>query len=499
MDSNKNILEFKNVTKVFPGVTALDNVSFTIGRGEIHALVGENGAGKSTLVNILAGVYHMTRGTILYNDLQIHFLSPSEALKNGISVIYQERNLVPKLSVIANVFLGDEDCRKFLNIIKRDRLKERFLSLLERVGFDIPAEEIVSNLSVSQQQMVEILKALSLNAELMIMDEPTSSLTDIETEHLFSVMKRLKDEGKTIIYISHFLDEVLNISDRVTVLRDGKYIGTKETKECSRELLIQMMVGRQIGDIFEYNPRQKREIFLSVRNLTVVGKFQGVSFDVKKGEVLGFAGLVGSGRTDVARVLFGLDEPEEGEIFIHERNIAFKNPGQAIKRGINLLPEDRKRKGLVLGLELQKNITLANLKEVCYRGVISDTKERKVAKQYIKALDIKTPSEKQLVRYLSGGNQQKVVIAKWLFTNFELLILDEPTTGIDVGAKMEIYRLVDQLAREGKAIIFISSEMMEILGVCDRVIVFSAGKITGEFSREAATEEKIMAAAFAGM
>ncbi len=494
MNMDRPLLEIVQVSKYFPGVKALDKVGFSVQKGEIHGLAGENGAGKSTLIKILAGVYPKDSGQIFFHGTPVDFRKPFQALSQGISVIYQELNLVPQLDVISNIFLG----REYYGFLRRlDNLKmlQEYETICDSVGFHFPPHRLVRDLSIAEQQMVEILKAISFNAELIIMDEPTSSLTERETGQLYKVIKKLKAQGKTIIFISHFIDELIELSDRITVLRDGRYVGTVDSRKTSKQEIIGMMVGREINDIFEYSERPRGEVFLSVKNLSKQGLFRDISFEVRKGEVLGLAGLVGAGRTEVAKAIFGLHHYDAGEITVGGKRLVPGKAGQAIKAGIGLLPEDRKRYGLVMGLSLAKNLTLANLRAVSPLGVIQAKKERDAALQMMKALSIKTPGLHQIVRYLSGGNQQKVVFGKWLLKDCELLILDEPTRGIDVGAKLEVYRLIDELARSGKAIILISCELPEILGLSDRILVMNQGRITAQFSRAEASQEKIMAAA----
>lgn len=491
------VLKMVGITKQFPGVLALDSVNFEVERGEIHALVGENGAGKSTLLKILAGAITMDKGEILLEGKPVRFSSPLDAINMGIAVIYQEFNLVPYLSAGENIFLGREP-RKFNGFVDFKTLHAKAQAILDRIGANFSSREIVSNLSVAQQQMTEIAKALSQNARIIAMDEPTSALTDREVEHLFEIARSLKQEGVAIIFVSHRLEEIFQIADRITVLRDGKYVGTKRVEETNRDEVITMMVGREIKEKIPKRPAKIGEEILRVEGLTRKGVFSDISFTLHKGEVLGLAGLVGSGRTEIARAIFGADPIDAGKIYLEGKEVRIRNPQDAIRLGIGLLTEDRKRYGLVLPMTVRENTTLANLMEVAIRGFINFPKERAVAKKYVEELSIKTPSIEQIARNLSGGTQQKLVLAKWLFTKSKVLIFDEPTRGIDVGAKVEIYELMNQLAERGVGIIMISSELPEVLGMSDRILVIHEGKIAGELKREEATQEKIMHLATGG-
>lgn len=491
------ILQMVGITKQFPGVLALDNVSFEVERGEIHALVGENGAGKSTLLKILAGALPMDKGEILLDGKPVHFTSPLDAINMGIAVIYQEFNLVPYLSAGENIFLGREP-RKFNGFVDFKTLHAKAQAILDRIGANFSSKEIVSRLSVAQQQMTEIAKALSQNAQIIAMDEPTSALTEREVEHLFDIARGLKEEGVAIIFVSHRLEEVFQIADRITVLRDGKYVGTKRVEETNRDEVITMMVGREIKEKIPKRPAPIGEEILRVEGLARRGVFSDISFTLHKGEILGLAGLVGSGRTEIARAIFGADPLDSGKIYLEGKEVHIRSPQDAIRLGIGLLTEDRKRYGLVLPMSVRENTTLANLMEVAMRGFINFSKERAVAQRFVDELAIKTPSVEQIARNLSGGTQQKLVLAKWLFTKSKVLIFDEPTRGIDVGAKVEIYELMNQLAERGVGIIMISSELPEVLGMSDRILVIHEGKIAGELKREEATQEKIMHLATGG-
>ncbi|MBC7329905.1 sugar ABC transporter ATP-binding protein [bacterium] len=490
-------LEMRGITKQFPGVLALDNVRFEVEKGEVHALVGENGAGKSTLLKILAGAIPMDKGEIILNGKPVHFHSPLDAIQAGIAVIYQEFNLVPYLSAGENIFLGREP-RKFNGFVDFGKLHREAQEILDRIGANFSSRTLVAQLSVAQQQMTEIAKALSQNAQIIAMDEPTSALTEREVEHLFEIIRSLKSEGVAIIFVSHRLEEIFQIADRITVLRDGKYIGTKRIEETNRDEVITMMVGREIKEKIPKRPAKIGEEILRVEGLTREGVFRDISFTLHKGEVLGLAGLVGAGRTEIARAIFGADPIDRGKIYLEGKEVRIRSPQDAIRLGIGLLTEDRKRYGLVLPMTVRENTTLANLMEVAIRGFINFAKEREAARRFVEDLDIKTPSIEQIARNLSGGTQQKLVLAKWLFTKSKVLIFDEPTRGIDVGAKVEIYELMNQLAERGVGIIMISSELPEILGMSDRILVIHEGKIAGELTREEATQEKIMHLATGG-
>jgi ribose transport system ATP-binding protein len=490
-------LEMRGITKQFPGVLALDNVQFEVEKGEVHALVGENGAGKSTLLKILAGAITMDKGEIILNGKPIHFRSPLDAIQTGIAVIYQEFNLVPYLSAGENIFLGREP-RKFNGFVDFGRLHREAQKILDRIGANFSSRTLVSQLSVAQQQMTEIAKALSQNAQIIAMDEPTSALTEREVEHLFEIIRSLKSEGVAIIFVSHRLEEAFQIAERITVLRDGKYVGTKKIEETNRDEVITMMVGREIKEKIPKRPAKIGEEILRVEGLTREGVFRDISFTLHKGEVLGLAGLVGAGRTEIARAIFGADPIDRGKIYLEGKEVRIRSPQEAIRLGIGLLTEDRKRYGLVLPMTVRENTTLANLMEVAMRGFINFSKEREAARKFVEDLDIATPSVEQIARNLSGGTQQKLVLAKWLFTKSKVLIFDEPTRGIDVGAKVEIYELMNQLAEKGVGIIMISSELPEILGMSDRILVIHEGRIAGELTREEATQEKIMHLATGG-
>lgn len=483
-------MRVKNISKSFPGVKALDDVSFDIKKGDLHALVGENGAGKSTLIKILSGVYSTDAGSIELHGKQVNVNTPLEAQHLGISVVHQELKLVESLTVKENIFLGRPFKGKFG--VNWQKLRDEAINLLSKLNIVLDPDELVSNLSVAQKQIVEICKALSYNSDVIIMDEPSATLTDKELETLFQILHELKAQGITIIYISHRLEEIFQLADTVTVLRDGKHIDTLPVDQVDKNKLISLMVGRTLG--MEY-PKRKVEIgehILEVKNLNRKGYLHDISFTLRRGEILGFAGLVGAGRTELARALFGADKGVTGEVLLNGKPYTPKNVCSAISQGIGLIPEDRKEQGLVLNMMVKENISMANFKSIKSSQVLIQKKEDTLADKFIDALHIATPDADRKVQYLSGGNQQKVVIAKWLNAESDILIIDEPTRGIDVGAKAEIYNLMCDLAEKGKAIIMISSDMPELLGVCDRIMVMHDGRITGELMAEEATQERIL-------
>ncbi|KXS50432.1 sugar ABC transporter ATP-binding protein [Halanaerobium sp. ST460_2HS_T2] len=484
------ILQLRNITKTYPGVTALDNVSLDVKKGEVHALVGENGAGKSTLIKTCTGAISPNKGEIVVEEKEFSEMTPKLSEESGISVIYQEFNLVGELSVAENIFLGNA-IRNGV-VIDRKRMVEESQKIFDQLNIDINPKTLVKNLTVGYQQIVEIAKALSKNAKILIMDEPSAPLTKSELKHLFEMVDKLKKQGVTIIYISHRLDEVFRLGDRVTVIRDGEKIKTLNTDETNVDELITLMVGRELKETFP--PRESNiqdDILLEVNHLTGNGVYD-CSFNVKKGEVLGFGGLIGAGRTELAELIFGYANIEKGEIIYKGKKILPKSPREAIDYGIALLPEDRKQQGALLDIDVKGNISMAILKKISSYSVVNKKKEKEISSDYRKKINIKTPSLEQTVKNLSGGNQQKVVIAKWLAVNPDLIILDEPTRGIDVGAKFEIYKLINQLVEEGKTIILISSEMEELIGMSDRIMVLAEGEITGMLEKEEFSQEKIL-------
>jgi len=481
----------KHIGKTFPGVVALDDVHFELAEGKVHCLLGENGAGKSTLMKILSGALQKTEGQIFLQGEEIQIKNPRQAQKLGISTIYQELNLVPYLTVAENIYLGNEPLL-LPGVIDRERLFESAQEILEDIGAKMDVGKIVNKLGIAQQQVVEVAKALSLEAKILIMDEPTSALTQHEIKQLFATIWKLKSKGVSIIYISHRIDELFEIGDRVTVLRDGKVIGTHQTNQVTKTQLIHEMVNRELTEQF---PKKSTKIGVEVfrvQGLKRNGVLNNISFKLHKGEVLGIAGLMGSGRTELARALFGADKIDSGKISINGVVKKLNSTRQAINSGIGYLTEDRKSQGLILLLSVKDNICLPSLERFSRFGFMQMKKEILTTNKYLQELYIKTPGFKQKVLYLSGGNQQKVVLSKWLCSQANILIFDEPTRGIDVGTKVEIYKLMNQLAAEGVAIILISSELPEILGMSERILVMHQGSITGELSAEEATPEKIL-------
>ncbi|MCF2501132.1 sugar ABC transporter ATP-binding protein [Dyadobacter chenhuakuii] len=493
----ESILKVSNLSKAFSGVKALDNIHFELKRGEVHALMGENGAGKSTFMKILIGLLAPDSGEIVFEEQNLKNSKVSATLKKGISMIHQEILIIPELTVAQNIFLGREKeilARKgwtsgWLNDTSIDR---KAATLLDEMGVNINPKSKIKHLSVAQMQMVEIAKAISNNAKVIIMDEPTSAISDKEVDTLFKIIKDLKAKGVAIIYISHKMDEIFQISDTITVLRDGKYIATKNASELDKQSLISMMVGREIEHMFPESNNIKGDLALSVKGLSKKDQFTDINFEVHAGEILGFAGLMGAGRTEIARVIFGLDKQDGGEVIIKNKLVVNKTPRQAIENGIGYVSEDRKGLGFIPGMSVKDNTTLASMNRHRNGIFINTNSEKASTEQMIADLRIKTADMNQKVTYLSGGNQQKVVIGKVLLASPEIIILDEPTRGVDVGAKFEIYKLIRNLADKGIAIIMISSELPEILGMSDRILVLSKGKQTAILSREEATQELIM-------
>jgi ribose transport system ATP-binding protein len=487
------MLEVQGVSKSFPGVKALEDMHLDVRAGEVLALVGENGAGKSTLMKVLTGVYTVDQGEFSLNGEPYQPTSPKHAQELGISIIHQEFNLMPDLTVAQNLFIGREPraSRLFLN---ERRLNARARELIERLHLPLEPKQIVGNLTVAKQQMVEIGKALSYDAKLLIMDEPTAALNDAEVEVLHDLIRRFVRPDTGVIYISHRLEELRRIADRVTVIRDGRYVGTRDIQDTTMKEVISMMVGREIsGEAKPVSVEHDREVVLEVSGLSTKELLKDVSFELRKGEILGFAGLMGAGRTEVARAVVGADPSEDGTIRLRGRAVRINNPAEAAKHRIGYLSEDRKQFGLLVEQEVSDNIALSALRERFQRyGFVKDRAMRATAREYVGTLRIKTPSVTQTVKNLSGGNQQKVVIAKWLVKDCDILIFDEPTRGIDVGAKEEIYRLLNELADQGKSIIMISSELPEILRMSHRIVVMSEGRVTGTLDAADATQERVM-------
>ncbi len=490
---DKPLVLMEGIEKSFTGVHALSQCRFELQSGEVMALVGENGAGKSTLMKILTGVYSKDSGHIFYKGREVEIHNPAAAQHLGISIIHQELNLMPHLTVAQNIFIGREP-RQFRILLNDEQINAKTSELFAMMHLKLDPRAKVADLTVAKQQMVEIAKALSYNAEVLIMDEPTAALTETEIDELFNIIRQLRAKGVGIVHISHRLEELKQISDRVTVMRDGQYIDTVKTSETSIDKIISMMVGRTIFEsVPEIPENPSSDIMLDVKKLNRGSMVKDVSFNLKKGEILGFAGLMGAGRTEVARAIFGADTAESGEVYIKGQRVSIKSPRDAVLQGIGYLSEDRKRYGLTLGMDVETNVVLAAYKKFLgFLGVVKDKETRVIADHYVKALSIRTPSIQQRTKNLSGGNQQKVIIGKWLTANTEILIFDEPTRGIDVGAKSEIYKLLNDLAQQGKSIIMISSELPEILRMSHRIIVMCEGRITGELNGATATQEQIM-------
>lgn len=493
MSSTQNWVEMDDICKRFGGVVALDHASLHVRKGEIHALMGENGAGKSTLMKILAGSLSKDEGNISIGGEKINLRNPKDGIANGISIIYQELMLVGDLSVAENIFL--DKLGKDKKIVDFKELRTKAQKYLDQIGFsDIKATDEVSSLSVASQQVVEICKALSRNASVLILDEPTSVLSNNEVVHLFEVLRKLKEDGVAIIYISHRLEEVMELCDRITIMRDGRYIDTVETKDITKEQLANMMVGRELQDYYPPRDVEIGPVSFKVENINVKGKVHNVSFEVREGEVLGINGLVGAGRTEAIRAIFGEDKKDSGKIYLNGKEIVIRNPRQSIRNGIGLLPEDRKTQGVLLELPIRNNITLGCLK--LFKTVffkLSGKKETEYVNKMIDQLSIKVGSIEDDVSSLSGGNQQKVAIAKLLASDCKILLLDEPTRGVDVGAKREIYKIINEFAAKKYSIVMISSEMQEIMGMCDRVIIMRNGEVKGELQKKDFSENNLIA------
>jgi ribose transport system ATP-binding protein len=484
----------EGIYKSFPGVQALSDARFELRNGEVHALVGENGAGKSTLMKILGGIYHKDAGHIYLEGKEVEIHNPRMAQHMGISIIHQELNLMPHLTAAQNIFIGREPRAKLPFVMDDKTTNQRAVRLFEMLNLHIDPNVKVADLTVAKQQMIEIAKALSFNAKILVMDEPTAALTDTEIDELFGIIRQLRTQGVGIIHISHRLEELKQISDRVTVMRDGKYIDTLQTVNAPIDKIISLMVGRTIYESAPELPEKPNEdVVLEVRNLNRGRVLRDVSFSLKKGEILGFAGLIGAGRTEAARAIFGADRFDSGEIYVKGQKVNIKSPGDAVMHGIGYLSEDRKRYGLALGMDVKENVAMAAMKKfLSWLGWVDFKKSTIRGQEMVNALNIKTPNLEQKVKFLSGGNQQKVVIGKWLTADTEILIFDEPTRGIDVGAKSEIYKLLNDLAHQGKAIIMISSELPEVLRMSHRVVVMCEGRVTGILSAHEATQESIM-------
>jgi len=488
--AENNVLDIQHISISFPGVKALDDVSFSIERGTVHALVGENGAGKSSLIKILAGVYHEDAGNIILNGKPVKFKTPHDAQLEGISVVHQDFKLSEPLTVTENIFLGRLLYKR--GLVDWKAMKKKAQALLEELNINIDVDEVVSNLSVAKKQIIEICRAINVNADILVMDEPSATLTVKEQEIMFDIVRKLNRQGMTVIYISHRLEEVFDLAHNVTVLRDGRHVETLPTSQVDRKKLISLMVGRELDNEYPKETVEIGEVLLEVKGLCRKGVLENISFHVRKGEILGIAGLVGSGRTETARAVLGIDKIDNGEITWKSNPVVLKSFKNAIKSGMGLVPEDRKLQGLVQILPVKENITMVSMDQIITRGVVRPSLENKHSRQYVEKLRISTPSLETEAQYLSGGNQQKVVIAKWLMQQSDVIFMDEPTRGVDVGAKVEIYLLMNEMVRQGKAVVMISSELPEILGMSDRIMVMHDGRMVGEFNRKEATQEAIM-------
>ena len=497
MSQGKVFIELKGIEKIFPGVKALDGVSFDIREGEVHSLCGENGAGKSTLIKVLTGAHARDGGDYLIDGETVNFKSTAEGIAKGVSCVYQELTIAPQLDVAKNLFIGNLPMKG--SLVDHKTLYQKASEILEELEMPISPKTIAGDLSVGQQQMIEIGRALTRNARLIIMDEPTSSLSEAETDTLFRIIKKLVDKNIAVVYISHKLDEVMYLSDRITVIRDGQNIISKNKDEFTQEELVANMIGRPLKNLYMKEPAEITDVMLEVKGLTRKGVFEDISFSVRKGEVVGFFGLVGAGRSEIMRAIFGVDKYDAGEVVLDGKKLKGGNPAAAIGAGIGFCTEDRKKEGLALRLSILLNMTLVRLPFLSKVGVINRAKQRAAADEYMKAISVKAPSVTQLVGNLSGGNQQKVVLAKWLMMGPKVLIVDEPTRGIDVGSKSEIYGLLSDLAKQGMAIIVVSSEIEEIMGVCDSVVTIFEGKKTAQMDiTPALTREQVLTCALGG-
>ncbi|AOZ91047.1 sugar ABC transporter ATP-binding protein [Paenibacillus crassostreae] len=486
-----------DIYKSFGTNRVLTGVNFDLQEGEIHALMGENGAGKSTLMNILIGLHQRDQGTIMIDDKETYFESPKEAEQRGIAFIHQELNVWSDMTVLDNLFIGKERTSNF-GLLNMKEMKALATEQFRKLSVSIPLNQEAGKCSVGEKQMIEIAKALMTDAKVIVMDEPTAALTEREIRKLFEVIASLKKDGVSIVYISHRMEEIFEICDRITVMRDGKTVDTKAIPETNFDDVVKKMVGREITDRYPERTSNLGEIVLEVKNTSKKGQFKDVSFSLRAGEILGFSGLMGSGRTEIMRTVFGIDSLDKGEIWVHGKKVSIRNPEDAVKAGIGFVTEDRKDEGLVLDFSIRDNMVLTNLHSFAPKGLIKDKKEQEFVDVLIKRLQIKTQSSATLVRSLSGGNQQKVVIAKWIGIGLSVLILDEPTRGVDVGAKREIYQLMNELTERGVAIIMVSSELPEVLGMSDRILVVHEGHISGELSKQEATQENIMTLATGG-
>ncbi|KSU82018.1 ribose transport system ATP-binding protein [Fictibacillus enclensis] len=493
------LVQLSGIYKSFSDVHVLKDVNFEVRPGEVHALMGENGAGKSTLMKIMAGIYQRDKGTAMVKGKEVHFSSPKEAEEMGIGVVHQELNIIPYLTVTENLFLGKELTYGKSGILRTGAMRKQARKALEALGVKIDPDAVAGELSVGQQQMIEIAKVLETNSDCIIMDEPTAALTDREIEALFEVIEKLRNQGVGIVYISHRMEEIFRICDRISVLRDGNFIGTKMVSETDFDEIVSMMVGRELGDRFPVRQVTIGPERLRVENLSRNEHFKDIHFDVKQGEILGVAGLMGAGRTEIMEAIFGYKKKDSGTVYLDGQRLNISKPADAIAAGLAFVTEDRKDKGLVIGMTVRENFTLTNLKAVSKNGILSARSEQEETDRLIKKLHVKTSGREQTVKSLSGGNQQKIVIGKWVNNQPKVLILDEPTRGVDVGAKKEIYQIMNELTEQGVSIIMVSSELPEILGMSDRILVIHEGKIAKILHRQEADQEKIMHAATGGM
>ena len=493
MDNNFKSLTLKNIKKEFPGVLALDDVSLEAKAGSVHALMGENGAGKSTLIKILAGAYSKDQGKILFDDKEVNIDNPNDSLNLGIKVVYQEIALIPEFTVGENIFLEKFPVNS-LGIVNWKKLYNDCNNLLKKIGFNLNVKEKVANLSISEQQIVEIARAIFQNASVVVMDEPTSSLTPNEIQKLFEVIENLKKNNIAIIYITHKIDEIFKIANEVTVLRDGKLISHRDIKDTSEEILIQDMVGRKVEQKFDRPVKSFDKVLMNIKNISTKSKLKNISFNLYKGEILGFFGLMGAGRTELAKAIYGYDNISNGSIEIDGQTLKKFNTQTMVKNGVGYVTEDRKGEGIIKDMNLRENMSLPSLEIFEKLFTINKNKEKKISNEYIDKFEVKTPSSERLITLLSGGNQQKILLSRWLIRNLKIIILDEPTRGVDIGAKTEILRLINDLAKDGLSVILMTSEMNDLLTLSDRIIVMAGGKISKEFDRNEATQEEIFKA-----
>ncbi|MDD3521113.1 MAG: sugar ABC transporter ATP-binding protein [Actinomycetota bacterium] len=493
------ILELKNITKIFSGGPALDDVDFSLKYGEVHSIIGENGAGKSTLIKIITGVYSLTSGKIIYEDKDTVWSSPIESINKGIAAIYQEPAIFPDLNIAENIFMGHQAYNKYTRKISWRSLYKKTDNLMKELNIDLNPKQKIRTLSLAERQMVEIAKALSIKSKIIIMDEPTSALSISESEKLFEIIAQLKNSGVSVIFISHRIEDIFRVTDRLTVLRDGKCIGTKDIEEVTKDDLIQMMVGRKVDNLYPKIEAEIKEEILSVKNLSKKGAFKDVNFSLHEGEILGLYGLIGSGRTELAKAIFGMDPYDSGEVFLEGQKLNRLTPSQAIENGIAYIPENRDEEGIILGMNLVSNISLPILRKISKFTWLDSEAEKELTNKFVDILEIKASGIDQKVMNLSGGNKQKVSLAKWLATKTKIFIFDEPTKGIDVGAKASVHRFISELAVKGNCVLMISSDLPEIIGMSDNILIMHEGLVTGFFSRAEANQEKILEAALSNI